>query len=173
MGKEVDRLNRVIQELLNFARSQKPNLQFIEIQPLIQHALKLIQTDLHDKEIHIRILMDETQSILALADGDMMIQVLLNLFINALEAMKKDGLLTISVSELKDQVTIEISDNGHGIAQQDISRIFDPFFSTKISGTGLGLAIVYRLIEQMQGEIEVRSEVDKGTAFKINLGKEL
>jgi two-component system sensor histidine kinase HydH len=117
--------------------------------------------------------MDETQSILALADGDMMIQVLLNLFINALEAMKKDGLLTISVSELKDQVTIEISDNGHGIAQQDISSIFDPFFSTKISGTGLGLAIVYRLIEQMQGEIEVRSEVDKGTAFKINLGKEL
>ncbi|MAT59426.1 MAG: hypothetical protein CMF23_15750 [Ignavibacteriae bacterium] len=173
MGKEVDRLNRVIQELLNFARPREMNLQLIEIQPLIQHALKLIQTDLKEKKIHVQVEMDATQPILALADSDMITQVLLNLFINALDSMKKDGQLIIDVSDLKDFVTIKISDNGCGIAQQDISYIFDPFFTTKKSGTGLGLSIVYRLIEQIRGEIEVQSEVGKGTTFKIDLRKRI
>jgi len=171
MAKEVDRLNRVIQELLSFARPQEPNLQFVEIYPLIQHALKLIQSDLREKQIDVKVNQAGTQALFALTDSDMLIQVFLNLFINSMEAMKEKGQLTIAVTEQQNHIVIEICDTGSGITSEHVSRIFDPFYTTKKGGTGLGLAIVYRLIEQMQGEIEVNSQINHGATFIVRLRK--
>lgn len=171
MAKEVDRLNRVIQELLNFARPQEANLLLVEIQPLLQHTLKLIQSDVEEKKIHIKSNLNERSPLRVLADSDMLTQVFLNLFINSVEAMDEGGELVITAAEGHHRVEIEVRDNGKGISRADLPKIFDPFYTTKKGGTGLGLAIVYRLVEQMQGEIEVESLPNQGTRFRLRLGK--
>jgi two-component system sensor histidine kinase HydH len=168
---EVDRLNRVIQELLNFAKPENINIQPTDINPILSHALSLIQSDLNNKNIKVRFNIIKENSLIALADKDMLTQVFLNLFLNALEAMENKGILTISALESDKEINIIIQDSGSGIANEKLSKIFEPFYTTRKSGIGLGLAIVYRLIEQMQAEIKVQSDLNKGTTFKVNLKK--
>ncbi|NOX90028.1 MAG: PAS domain S-box protein [Calditrichaeota bacterium] len=167
MVNEVDRLNRVIQDLLNFAKPQEPNFSAVKIQPLILHVLKLIQSEIKEKNIRvIKDFSDEVAGII-LADEDMLTQVFLNMFINAIEATEPGGRLRIGIRENAKHVTIEIEDNGSGIPREHLPRIFDPFFTSKKGGTGLGLAIVYRIMESLHGEIEVQSEPGKGTVFTL------
>jgi two-component system sensor histidine kinase HydH len=98
-------------------------------------------------------------------------QVLLNLFLNAIEAMAEGGnlLVELTPADIKNGIQIRISDTGTGIDKDDLAHIFDPYFTTKASGTGLGLAIVHNIIEAHNGEIKVTSQNDKGTAFTIFL----
>ncbi|MFZ0456050.1 MAG: ATP-binding protein [Ignavibacteriaceae bacterium] len=179
MVNEVDRLNRVIQDLLNFAKPQEPNFSSHNITDLIDHSLKLIQPEIKEKKIEVVKNYDDNIPLVNV-DSDMITQALLNLFLNAAEAMKHGGILKITVS-LADQIAdenseilkesknikLEITDNGTGIPEENLSHIFDPFFTSKKGGTGLGLAIVYRIIENHNGKIEAVSEPGKGTAFKI------
>jgi len=157
--------------LLNFARPQDVNLRVVDIPPLVPHAQRLMQSDLQGKRIDIRTNLNEKSQLVVLADSDMMTLVFLNLFINAAEAMPDGGQVSISATDQQNHIEIEISDTGSGISARDLPKIFDPFFTTKKGGTGLGLAIVYRLIEQMQGEIEVHSQENQGTTFKLRLRK--
>ena len=99
----------------------------------------------------------------------MITQALLNIFINAIEAMEKNDELIITVQTNNKGIIIIIKDLGKGIAKTDLGKIFDPFFTLKSSGTGLGLAIVHRIVENHHGEIEVKSEPGEGTSFRINL----
>ena len=169
MANEVDRLNRFIQDLLNFAKPQEPKFMPVDIIKIMEHTLKLTESDFLGKNIRIIKKFDEQIPQIS-ADSDMIIQALLNIFINANEAMEKDGELIITVQNNNNQsVHISIEDKGKGIAKADLRKIFDPFFTLKSGGSGLGLAIVYRIIENHHGEIEVKSEPGKGTTFKINL----
>jgi two-component system sensor histidine kinase HydH len=104
-------------------------------------------------------------------DPDRINQVLLNLYLNAIEAMAPGGQLQIEVSgsEANSGLKIRVADTGHGIAGEDLSKIFDPYFTTKSSGTGLGLAIAHNIVEAMGGTIEVNSEAGKGTTFTLTL----
>ena len=170
MINEVDRLNRVIQDMLNFAKPHEPKLLPIDIKETISHSLKLIGTELNTKKVNV-ILKDDNSLHIALADSDLLTQVFLNLFANAIDAVAVGGLLQISLSEKDNFVIIEISDNGKGIENENISKIFDPFFTSKQNGTGLGLAIVYRIIENHNGEISVNSKQNNGTTFIIKLPK--
>ncbi|NOY60366.1 MAG: PAS domain S-box protein [Calditrichaeota bacterium] len=171
MIKEVDRLNRVIQDLLNFARPQEPDFQPTDILKIVKHSLKLIESDVQAKNVQIIKNFDKNLPLIA-ADGDLITQALLNIFINAMEAMdEKKNKLSIAVKSLGSSIEIDISDTGKGIARENLSHIFDPFFTSKKNGTGLGLAIVYRIIENHHGEIGVMSESGKGTTFKIALPK--
>jgi len=172
MVKEVDRLNRVIQDLLNFAKPQEPNIQPVAVQPLIHHALKLVESEIQDKKIQVIKDFPEQPVFTISADSDMLTQVLLNLFINAIEAMEPEGRLRIGIREDSRHLVIEIEDNGGGIPREHLPRIFDPFFTSKKSGTGLGLAIVYRIMESLHADIEVKSEVGKGTLFTLMFPKE-
>ena len=103
-------------------------------------------------------------------DSDKIKQVLLNLYLNAMEAMDKGGTITVAVLPHEGRmVRIDVSDTGKGIDEKDLARIFDPYFTTRSSGTGLGLAIVHKIVEFHDGELRVTSEPGKGTTVSIFL----
>ena len=103
-------------------------------------------------------------------DRDKITQVLLNLYLNALEAMEDGGTLRVAVLPHEGRmVRIDVTDTGKGIDEKDLARIFDPYFTTRSSGTGLGLAIVHKIMESHDGELRVTSEPDKGTTVSIFL----
>lgn len=169
MVQEVERLNRVIGQLLEFARPMNIRLKPTSMRTLIQHSLKMIGGQAGEKNIKIKPYISSEMD-QALIDPDRINQVLLNLYLNAIEAMGDGG--TLSVKLFGDDpgwVKIEISDTGVGIQKKDLEKIFDPYFTTKPSGTGLGLAIVHRIIEAHDGEVNVKSEQGKGTTVSIIL----
>jgi two-component system sensor histidine kinase HydH len=166
--KEVERLNRVITQLLDFARPKELHLQSYPLSQVIEHPLRLIQGDLDKKGIRLRTtLLKEGVA----ADWDQITQALLNIFLNAMDSMDGTGELQVRtvLRPEKKGVEVSITDTGSGIPRENLSRIFDPFFSTKKKGTGLGLAITAKIIEAHQGEITVESEEGRGTTFKIVL----
>lgn len=167
MAREVDRLNRVISELLEFARPSDLHRRPTDVNQLLEHAVRLVQEDAKTKGIQI-LLSKGGDLPAASIDPDRFAQCFLNLFINAIQAMDKGGTLSVkSFKGANEEIGIEIGDTGKGIHQGDLKTIFDPYFTTKPSGTGLGLAIVHKIIEAHQGRIFVRSTPGKGTVFTI------
>ncbi len=165
---EVERLNRVIGQLLEFARPTTLTLEKGSLTALVEEALKIIAGEMGEKEIALR------KELTALPDisfdKDKMKQVFLNLFLNALGAMDNGGALTVKSRPVNEQwLQIEIIDTGPGIAKEDLGRIFDPYFTTKPSGTGLGMAIVQKILTAHHGEIKLESEWGKGTRAIILL----
>lgn len=173
MVNEVDRLNRVIQDLLNFAKPQEPKFSEVEMKALIRHSLKLAQPDIQSKKIQVIETYPQQPPVTVMADADMITQVFLNLFLNAVDAMAPGGQLEIGLSDKDVDLEISISDNGVGIPKENISRIFDPFFTSKKEGTGLGLAIVYRIMENHNGAVEVESITGQGTTFRLIFFKQI
>jgi two-component system sensor histidine kinase HydH len=169
MVREVDRLNRVISELLEFARPTDLKHQPTNIYDLLVHAVQLVHQDARIKNIAID-LPERTDDVRLVIDPDRFSQCLLNLFLNAIQAMTEGGRLSIRLIRHEDDwVDIEISDTGKGIHAESLPQIFDPYYTTKTTGTGLGLAIVHKIIEAHQGRIRVRSMPGKGTTFTISL----
>lgn len=169
MIEETDRLNRVISELLEFARPSKLNLKLSDLNELLKHSARLIQQEATAKniQIHLNLTPDAVE---AEVDPDRLTQCFLNLYLNALQAMKNGGQLAIvSATRVDSSVSIDIRDNGSGISTDDLSKIFDPYFTTKPKGTGLGLAIVHKIIEAHHGQIKARSIIGQGTVFSIIL----
>jgi two-component system sensor histidine kinase HydH len=169
MIREVDRLNRVISELLEFARPTDLKHQPTDIYDLLVHALQLVRQDAKIRNISID-LPERAGDMRLLIDPDRFAQCLLNLFLNAIQAMADGGRLSIRLIRHDDDwVDIEISDTGRGIPAESLHRIFDPYYTTKTTGTGLGLAIVHKIIEAHHGRIRVESMPGKGTTFTITL----
>jgi two-component system sensor histidine kinase HydH len=166
---EVDRLNRVITELLEFARPTDLNRQASEIEVLLSRSIRLIQQDANNKNIDIKLLAQNEIDPVWI-DPDRLAQCLLNLYINAIQAMEDGGTLTVEcAADGTENVIITVSDTGQGIVPDNLSKIFDPYFTTKKKGTGLGLAIVHKIIEAHQGNIEVESKIGQGTSFIIKI----
>lgn len=167
---ESDRLNRVVRDLLDFARPQEPEYQICSNLDIIDHALALVQADLQAKQITFTRHCDNKVSSLK-ADPDLLAQALMNLFLNAVEAMDANGTLSVNCvyHENDQKIQVEIKDNGSGVAPEDLPKIFDPFFTGKKGGTGLGLALVHRIVENHGGSIDVHSQVGRGTTFTILL----
>jgi two-component system sensor histidine kinase HydH len=170
MIREVERLDRVIAGLLDFARPQAPRPERVSIGEILDHSLTLVQSDLQRKEIEVERNYDDGNIILNV-DKDQITQAFLNIFKNSLESMEGGGKLRVSLRRNRDKTMVEIriSDTGSGISRENLSRIFDPFFSTKKKGTGLGLAITLKIIENHGGEIGVDSSQGKGTTFRVVL----
>jgi two-component system sensor histidine kinase HydH len=170
MIQEVDRLNRVIGQLLDFARPIKINPKLVSIPQLITDALKLVEAQADEKEIRIEWHTAENLND-ASVDTDRINQVLLNLFLNALEAMESDGRLSVEANKSDDGswIRFRVSDTGHGIPAQNLSKVFDPYYTTKSTGTGLGLAIVHNIVEAHGGRIDVVSTVGQGTTFTVQI----
>ncbi|RPI74785.1 MAG: PAS domain-containing protein [Desulfobacteraceae bacterium] len=169
MIQEVDRLNRVITQLLEFARPSEINRKPVDLADLMRHSLKMIATEARAKGIAVRTNLTPTGP-MAL-DADRINQMLLNLYLNALAAMEKGGTLSVVLKpdQAAGKVSLEIRDTGRGIQKEEMEHIFDPYFTTRASGTGLGLAIVHKIIEAHQGEIRVQSEPGKGSVFTVFL----
>ena len=170
MVQEVERINRSITQLLEFAKPMAVEERLVELNPLIRHSLKLVAHDLEKKAIDSQIRI-ETRLTQIKTDPDRINQVLLNLYMNAINAMTdQEGKLVVEVTDSReDKVEIRVSDNGCGIEAKDLEEIFDPYFTTRPDGTGLGLSIVHRIVENLRGEIRVESELGIGTCFIVRL----
>ena len=170
MIQEVDRLNRVVSQLLEFARPVNIKPQPTNLNALIEDSVKLIENQASAKGVDIktRNAIHETE---IMVDPDRLNQVLLNVYLNAIESMADGGELKIELSSESeaDAVDIMITDTGCGINPADLSKIFDPYYTTKSSGTGLGLAIAHNIIEAIGGQIQVESQLGLGTFFKITI----
>ena len=170
MVKEVERINKSITQLLEFAKPMNIDKKAVNINDLIEHSLKLVHHDIVQKKIKTNVDINLKTPIIY-TDGQKMNQVLLNLYINAIQSMKENGKLEISVreKELEGLVEIRVKDNGIGMDKKIQDQIFDPYFTTRSTGTGLGLSIVHAIIENMRASISVQSTKGKGSCFIINL----
>ena len=171
MIQEVDRLNRVVGQLHEFARPITISKKPVNIRTLLKDALKMIERQTFEANIKIQTRMD-TDIGDVLLDPDRINQVFLNLYLNAIESMKNGGSLNVWLlknQEKEGRIEIQVQDTGTGISQEDVTHIFDPYFTTKASGTGLGLAIVHNIIEAHEGEIKVNSILGQGTTITILL----
>lgn len=169
---EVDRLNKLVVQVLDFAKLQKPNLTHFSLNDLIGKITELFKLEIKDKQIKFSPELSPDISKIQ-ADEDQVRQILMNVIINAIQAIPKEGEIKIKTEKtlLKGEPAIKliIEDSGIGIPEKDFTQIFDPFFSTKDEGSGLGLSIVYKLVEAHQGEIKVESKEGEGTKFVIFL----
>lgn len=161
------RVKRIVGDLLEFARKKPPELREVELSGIIRDVLN--QARNADEASAVRFELDIPEGIRVNADRHLLEQVFVNLFGNAIEAMESGGVLRVEAVSSGGFAKIVISDTGKGIAPQELTRIFDPFYTTKEKGTGLGLAIVYNTIEKHNGKIEVKSELSRGTKFTITL----
>ncbi len=179
MEKELDRTTRIIRNLLTFARQSEPSMNPVEINKIIDAALPLVENQINLENIILKKNLDP-QLPLVQADFDKIQQVLINIMLNAIQAMPEGGTLTIASStaqgirigaSYKNTVRIDITDTGIGIPKENLKRLFTPFFTTKEKGVGvgLGLSVVHGIIGKHKGRIDVESEPGKGTTFRIYL----
>ncbi|MGB9699548.1 MAG: two-component system sensor histidine kinase NtrB [Thermodesulfobacteriota bacterium] len=170
MVKEVDRLNRVITELLDFARPKAPQRESHSLPWILDHTLQLLNDEIKKRRIEVE--KDYAANLpLVFVDKDQISQAFLNLLLNSIESMAEGGKIRLTLRNGNAPKTVEvvIEDSGRGIPKEDLEKVFEPFFSTKRKGTGLGLAIVHQIIESHGGEIRVKSAIGKGTAISIIL----
>ncbi len=167
---EVARINRHITDFLKYSRPSKLELQGVDIRIEVEDALRMIEAQAEERGIETSVIQDEDVPQI-IADRESLRSVLTNLVINAAEAIDgRGGSISIRLSYEKQQfVKVEVTDTGKGIAAEDISKVFEPYFSTKDTGTGLGLAIVKKAIDDHGGTISVASKQGSGTTFTITL----
>ncbi len=179
MERELEKTSRIIKNLLDFSRQSEPSIRPVKLNKVVESALFLVKNQINLENIRLEKKLNE-QLPPVLADFDQIQQVLINIILNATQAMPHGGTLDISTSiakgikigeSIKDTVRIDIKDTGVGILEENMKKLFTPFFSTKKKGkgVGLGLSVVHGIIEQHKGKIEVDSEPDLGTTFTIYL----
>jgi PAS domain S-box-containing protein len=183
---EVDRMNRIVQDLLDFSRQRDLTLVPLPISKLVTELVREMQSDAKQMKLELAVMEDDRVLPNIFGNGDKLRQVFRNIILNALQSCKPGGKVTIrfGLTELpaepprpgesdaraaRREVVTSVEDTGCGIDLAVISKIFDPFFTQKDSGTGLGLSISQKIIEQHGGRIEVRSEVNKGSTFAVSL----
>lgn len=186
VGGEIQRIDRIVAQLLNFARPTEPDLSALGVHSVLSDSLRLVGQQLLSRGIRL------TRDFGAgndrvFGDADMLSQAFVNLYLNAMAAMPSGGELKITTQELLGRfvkgagevsgregleqrwLQVQILDTGTGIRPEDLPHIFDPFFTTRSEGTGMGLAVCHRIFQQHQGYVEVQSERGKGTVFTVFL----
>jgi two-component system sensor histidine kinase HydH len=170
MVQEVDRLNRVVSQLLEFSRPVGILPRPVDVTRLIGDSLKLIAGQAETRGIALKADLPP-KALDAVIDGDRLSQVMLNLYLNAVEAMAPGGELRVGLSASPDggSLIVRVSDTGRGIPAEALPQIFEPYFTTKPSGTGLGLAIAHNIVQAMGGAITVESRLGHGTTFTLRI----
>lgn len=167
---EVERLNRAITELLNFAKPLPLNRESFDLERLLTDSLALIASDAAVLGVTTRHHLEDPMPPIV-GDRDRLNQVLLNLYLNSLQAMEQGGALTVTarMGEKEGTVQIVVQDSGSGIAAENLDRIMDPYFTTKPQGSGLGLAMVHKIMEEHGGGVQVTSRLGEGTTVTLTL----
>jgi signal transduction histidine kinase len=167
IGEEVDRMNEIVDQFLRFAKPAPPHFEKGKVLPICADVLQLLKPQMEKQGISVEQKFQSLPSLLM--DREQLKQVILNLLLNAIQAMPTGGRLILNGQMSGDGQWIQLSvqDSGIGIPSEDFNKLFDPFFSTKEGGIGLGLSIVHRIIDQHHGRIEVESSPGKGTVFTI------
>ncbi len=168
---EVERINQQISDFLRYSRPPKLNIQPVSVRSVIDDSLRIIEPQAAEQNILISVV-ERGEIPLINADAEVLRSVFSNLFINASQSMEKNGgNLNVIISQGTKCVTIEVKDTGGGIPEENLSKVFQPYFSTKETGTGLGLAIAKKIIDEHRGKIEVDSEIGSGSCFRVSLPK--
>ena len=166
--REINRLNSLIEELLELSRPPKYNFNPTDIRELLRQNIELLETDFKVKGIDCQWnIPDELPQIMA--DADQLEKVFINLMKNGAQAMPDGGVITIHASCEDSRVVIDFRDTGHGFSPELAKNIFNPFFTTKAKGTGLGLAITHKVIAEHGGQIKAKSKKGEGSCFSISL----
>ena len=169
MAREADRLNRVVSELLELVRPAHLKYQSVDLNEVITHSLQLVSQDAASRAISLKFIAQPALCRIQ-ADPDRLKQVLLNLYLNAIHAIGRDGVITVAVRESGDgRVKVSVADSGKGMTAEQLQAIFTPYFTTKADGTGLGLAVVQNIVEQHGGTIDAESTPGKGALFTLYL----
>ena len=165
---EVERLNRSISELLDYARPQKLQKNDVDINILLHKAVSLLAIDAESAGIEMVTDFPDNLPVIQ-ADEDRLNQVFLNLFLNSIQAMTDGGTLTIKTAKRESSLTITVNDTGCGIAKENFGRVFDPYFTTKPEGTGLGMAMSAKIVEEHGGTISFDSTEGQGTSVVVEI----
>jgi len=168
VGDEIGRLNRLLTEFLELARPRGIAREPVHLPRLADEVLDLEEESAKNRGIVI--IRDlPTDGCVAIGDREKLKQVTINLVVNAIEAMKQGGTLTVRVRPVEERVVMTIEDSGPGIASELLPNVFDPFFTTKEAGTGLGLSIVRKIVDQHGGDIDIESERGKGARVVVSI----
>ncbi len=165
--RETERCSAIVRNLLDFARQRPPTLKDLDLSAVAEEALSLLA---HRLQMQNVVLEQDLQPLPTVrADFGQMRQAFVNIALNACEAMVGGGTLTVRSRAAGGMAVVEFADTGAGIPPEHLSRILDPFFTTKEKGTGLGLSVVYGIIERHGGKLEISSQVGVGTTVIIRL----
>lgn len=164
--KELARLNEMLNHFLEFARPRPPQLKPTDLQRLMEEVCSLVSESIATRHVTTRCISPRLTATIPM-DPDQIKEVLLNLVLNASDAMSAGGTIELWAAEQEDSVIINVKDEGVGIPAENLQQIFDPFYTTKPTGTGLGLSIAHRIIEQHGGKIEAKRNPDRGMTFSL------
>jgi two-component system sensor histidine kinase HydH len=167
---EVHRMNDLVRELVNFSNPNRYETVKLDLRQIVERAIELVKPDLKKSKVEIKInFADANWEIIA--NKNQIMEVFLNLFINAIDAMPDGGSLAVSgmverpAHKNTDYLAIKVNDTGVGIKKGNLSRVFDRYYTTKETGTGLGMAVVERVISAHSGTLHIESEEGQGTTF--------
>jgi len=165
---EITRISRTLTDLLETARPRRPEVRRSNLNTTVEHAVMLARQQVLSRPIKIELQqapdLPEVEH-----DSDQIHQVLLNLLLNAVQAMEKTGTVNVEIGSRDGYASVVVSDTGRGISPQNLPNIFRPFYTTKGDGTGLGLSLAHRIVEDHHGRVEVSSVVGKGSTFTVLL----
>jgi len=166
----IDRITKIVRELVDFSRPPSYERELIQITEIVETAVGIVKYDKRVKKIDFQTEFSNDVPLIHIVP-DQLLQVFVNILFNALDAVEGNGTINVKSYMEEDIIVIKIADNGCGMPEDTISKIFDPFFSTKDvgKGTGLGLSVSYGIIHKFGGDIFVESEVDKGSCFCVRL----
>jgi len=166
--RNAERANKIIKDLLDFAKPQALSFTLSPIGEIIERACNLTEAKRSDQGVGVEKHYQEHLPA-AMIDETLLEQAFINLILNALDAMQDGGMLSITVSTEGAELVITFGDTGEGIPPQDLEKIFNPFYTTKPDGVGLGLSVTHRIIQAHQGKIDVASQVQKGSKVTVRL----
>jgi two-component system sensor histidine kinase AtoS len=166
--REINRLNTLIEEMLELSRPPRYRLKPTDIRALVTHCTTLLETDFNGRDIFFQADLPDDPAWVQ-ADADQLEKAFINLLQNGAQAMPGGGTLQVSVFPDQDHMVLEFRDTGHGMSPEMVDNIFNPFFTTKAKGTGLGLAITHKVITEHGGRISVTSREHAGTCFTVRL----
>jgi PAS domain S-box-containing protein len=168
LSEEVERLNNIVVDFLFAVRPMDVSLKDRNLEVLINESLELIKPELAADNIELEVSIEDDLPMLQL-DDKLMKQAILNIIKNAMNAMPDGGHLAIHIFRENDNIVLLIKDDGEGIPEENLNKIFEPYFTTKDFGSGLGLTLVYKIIKEHDGEIQLKSKIGLGTSFIIKL----
>jgi two-component system, sporulation sensor kinase E len=163
---EITRLHYIITEFLEALRPAPAKLVMASVNDVVRETVELLRPEIENRGVSVEQNLDNSLPSIPIDPGQIK-QVLVNLVKNAIQAMTKDGHLTLRTNRTSEGVVVTVADTGGGIPEEKINRIFEPFYTTKKKGSGLGLMIVQRIVREHGGRIELESRVQQGTTFRI------
>lgn len=166
----IDRISKIVRELVDFSRPPSYQKQFVQLTDVIRTALGIVKYDKRVKKVKFETDLEGNLPTIEIVP-DQMLQVFVNILINALDAIEGNGTIRVKSYYDDDFIYVDITDDGMGMDEQTIAKVFDPFFTTKEvgKGTGLGLSVSYGIVKKAHGDIEINSRINEGSTFTVKL----